>query len=161
MLKRLFRHSFWNAVATFSYQGSTFISNFLVIKLLDHAEYGKFALINFTAFYAANILQFAVGSTVSRFVARYVEDRRRMAAILWFCGIFSLMSSLLGLLVIASTAGFVATKIFTEPYMAWPLAIAALSVPGLVGAIYFNGLLQGLHAFRALASSSAFSGILL
>ena len=160
MLKVLFRHSFWNAVATFSYQGSTFVSNFLVIKLLDHTEYGKLSLVNFTAFYAANLLQFGVGSTVSRFVARNLEDRTRMPAILWLCGIFSLLSSLVGLFVIASTAGFVANHIFTEPSMAWPLAIASLSVPGLVGAIYFNGLLQGLHGFRALALSSAISGIL-
>lgn len=160
MLKALFRHSFWNAVATFSYQGSTFVSNFLVIKLLDHTEYGKVSLINFTAFYAANILQFGVGSTVSRFVARYLDDQTRMSAVLWFCGIFSLVSGFVGLFVLASTAGFVANHIFTEPTLAWPLAIASLSVPGLVGAIYFNGLLQGLHGFRALALSSAISGIL-
>lgn len=65
MLKALARHSYWNAVATFAYQGSTFLSNFLVIKLLDHASYGKFSLLNLTAFYAAGILQFAVGSTTS------------------------------------------------------------------------------------------------
>src|SRR4030081_2564280 len=82
VLKTLFQHSYWNAVATFSHQGSTFVSNFLVIKLLDHAAYGKFSLINLTAFYAANILQFAVGSTVSRFVARYASDRMRLLSVI-------------------------------------------------------------------------------
>lgn len=160
MLRQLLRHSLWNAVATFSYQGSTFVGNFVVIRLLDHASYGKFSLINLTALYAANILQFGVGSTVSRFVARYLEDKTRMPAIVWFCGAFSLLSGLLGLAVIASSAGFVARDVFIESALAGPLAMAAISVPGLVGTIYLNGLLQGLHGFRALAVSSAVSGAL-
>ncbi|MHC6154909.1 oligosaccharide flippase family protein [Bradyrhizobium elkanii] len=160
MLKQLLRHSLWNAVATFSHQGSTFVGNFVVIRLLDHASYGKFSLINLTALYAANILQFGVGSTVSRFVARHLEDKTRMPAIVWYCGAFSLLSGLLGLAVMVSTAGFVARDVFIESSLAAPLAIAAASVPGLVGTIYLNGLLQGLHGFRALAVSSAVSGLL-
>ena len=65
-------------MATFSHQGSTFVSNFLVIKLLDHDTYGKFSLITLTALYAASILQFAIGSTSSKFVARYINDADRL-----------------------------------------------------------------------------------
>src|SRR3954454_3517654 len=96
MLKALARHSYWNAVATFAHQGSTFLSNFLVIKLLDHASYGKFALLNLTAFYAAAILQFAVGSTASRFDARYADKREQLLSVIGVCAAFSLASGLLG-----------------------------------------------------------------
>src|SRR5258708_40209397 len=106
VLRTLFRHSYWNAVATFSHQGSTFISNFLVIKLLDHAAYGKFSLVNLTAFYAANILQFAVGSTVSRFVARYAGDAPRLLSVIWICGAFSLTAGLLGFGILILASGF-------------------------------------------------------
>jgi O-antigen/teichoic acid export membrane protein len=147
-------------VATFSHQGSTFVSNFLVIKLLDHAAYGKFSLVNLTAFYTANILQFAVGSTVSRFVARYAGDSKRLLAVVWICGAFSFASGLLGFGVLVLTSGVLSRNIFIEPSLLAPIAIASLSVPGLIGMVFLSGLLQGLHGFRTLAVSSLVSGVL-
>lgn len=160
MLKTLFRHSYWNAVATFSHQGSTFVSNFLVIKLLDHAAYGKFSLLNLTAFYAANVLQFAVGSTVSRFVARYAHDRARLLSVIWICGTFSFVSGLLGFVALALASGFLSRSVFIEPSLVAPLAIVSLSVPSLIGMVFLSGLLQGLAGFRMLAVSSIVSGVL-
>ncbi|MFB9265879.1 oligosaccharide flippase family protein [Bradyrhizobium erythrophlei] len=160
MLRPLLRHSSWNAVATFSHQGSTFVSNFLVIKLLDHATYGKYSLVNLTAFYFASILQFAVGSTASKFVARYVSDQEQLFSVIWICGAFTFASGLFGLGILALTSGFLAHSVFIEPSLAWPLAIASLSVPGLIGMVFLGGLLQGLHCFRELAISSALSSLL-
>jgi O-antigen/teichoic acid export membrane protein len=160
VLKTLFRHSYWNAVATFSHQGSTFVSNFLAIKLLDHVAYGKFSLITLTAFYAANILQFAVGSTASKFVARYVDDRDRLHSAIWICGIFTFASGLVGFGVLALTSGILARSVFMEPSLTWLLTIVSLSVPGLVGMVFLGGLLQGFHEFRSLAVSSMLSGVL-
>jgi O-antigen/teichoic acid export membrane protein len=160
LLKTLFRHSSWNAVATFSHQGSTFASSFLVIKLLDHATYGKFSLLNLTAFYAAHILQFAVGSTVPKFVARYAGDRARLASVIGICGTFSLASGLLGFGVLVLASGFLSRSVFIEPSLVVPIAIVSLSVPGLVAMVFLSGLLQGLHGFRMLAISSVVSGIL-
>ena len=160
MLKTLFRHSYWNAVATFSHQGSTFVSNFLLIKLLDHATYGKFSLVNLTAFYAASILQFAVGSTASKFVSRYVGDPDSLRSAIWTCGAFTFASGLLGLGILALTSGILARSVFVEASLAWPLAIVSLSVPSLVGMVFLNGLLQGLHSFHALAVSSIISSVL-
>jgi O-antigen/teichoic acid export membrane protein len=160
VLKTLFRHSYWNAVATFSHQGSTFVSNFLVIKLLDHATYGKFSLVNLTAFYTATVLQFAVGSTVSRFVARYAGDRARLLSVIWICGIFSLGSGLLGLGALALASGFLSRSVFIEASLVVPIAIVSLSVPGLIGMVFLSGLLQGLHRFQTLAVSSVVSGVL-
>lgn len=159
MLKTLLRHSYWNAVATFSHQGSTFVSNFLVIKLLDHAAYGKFSLLNLTAFYTANILQFAVGSTVSRFVARYAGDRARLLSVIWICGVFSLVSGLLGFGALALASGFLSRSVFIEPSLVAPIAIVSLSVPSLIGMVFLSGLLQGLAGFRTLAVSSIASGV--
>jgi len=160
VLGTLLRHSYWNAVATFSHQGSTFVSNFLVIKLLDHAAYGKFSLVNLTAFYTASLLQFAVGSTVSRFVARYAGDRARLLSVIWICGTFSFASGLLGFGTLILASGFLSRSIFIEPSLAVPIAIASLSVPSLIGMVFLGGLLQGLHGFRTLAISSAVSGVL-
>ncbi len=160
MLRTLLRHSYWNAVATFSHQGSTFVSNFLVIKLLDHAAYGKFSLVNLTAFYIASLLQFAVGSTVSRFVARYADDRARLLSVIWICGTFSFASGLLGFGTLILASGVLSRSIFIEPSLAVPIAIVSLSVPSLIGMVFLGGLLQGLHGFRALAISSIVSGVL-
>jgi O-antigen/teichoic acid export membrane protein len=147
-------------VATFSHQGSSFVSNFLVIKLLDHAAYGKFSLVNLTAFYTANILQFAVGSTASRFVARYASDRMRLLSVIWISGAFSFASGLLGLGALALASGVLSRRVFIEPSLTIPIAIASLSVPSLIGMVFLTGLLQGLHGFRTLAISSAASGLL-
>jgi O-antigen/teichoic acid export membrane protein len=160
VLRTLLRHSYWNAVATFSHQGSTFVSNFLVIKLLDHAAYGKFSLVNLTAFYTANILQFAVGSTVSRFVARYASDRVRLLSVIWICGTFSFASGLLGFGALILASGFLSRSIFIEPSLVVPIAIVSLSIPSLIGMVFLSGLLQGLHGFRTLAISSVVSGVL-
>src|SRR3954471_6134326 len=150
MLKALARYSYWNAVATFAYQGSTFLSNFLVIKLLDHASYGKFALLNLTAFYAAAILQFAVGSTASRFVARYADKREQLLSVIGVCAAFSLASGLLGFGILIVGSGVLSAGVFAEPTLATPIAIVSLSLP-LVALVFLNGLLQGLHEFRTLA----------
>lgn len=144
----------------FSHQGSTFVSNFLVIKLLDHAAYGKFSLITLTAFYAANILQFAVGLTTSKFVARYVDDGDRLRSAIWVCGVFALVSGLTGFGILALSSALLAHSVFIEPSLTWPLAVVSLSVPGLIGMIFLSGLLQGLHGFRGLAVSSMLSGLL-
>jgi O-antigen/teichoic acid export membrane protein len=160
VLKVLFRHSYWNAVATFSHQGSTFVSNFLVIKLLDHAAYGKFSLLTLTAFYTANVLQFAVGSTTSRFVARYAGDRSRFVSVIMICCTFCLASGLLGLGVLALGSGLLSHSVFIDPSLVSPIAIVSLSVPSLIGMVFLSGLLQGLAGFRMLAISSGVSGVL-
>jgi O-antigen/teichoic acid export membrane protein len=160
MLRTLFRHSYWNGLAILSHQGSTFVGNFLLIKLLDHAAYGKFSLLNLTAFYAANLCQFAVGSTVSRFVARYSGDRTSFRVVIGICGAFTIASSILGLACLALGSGVLARDVLLEPSMVLPMIIVATSVPSLVGMIYLTGLLQGLHDFRSLAISSLVSGAL-
>src|ERR1700712_3307228 len=101
MLRTLFRHSYWNGLAILSHQGSTFVCNFLLIKLLDHTAYGKFSLLNLTAFYAANLCQFAVGSTVSRFVARYSDNPTGSRVVVGVCGAFTIASGILGFACLA------------------------------------------------------------
>jgi O-antigen/teichoic acid export membrane protein len=160
MLKTLFRHSYWNGLAILSHQGSTFVGNFLLIKLLDHAAYGKFSLLNLTAFYAANLCQFAVGSTVSRFVARHSGDRNNLGVVVGICGAFTIASGILGFACLALASDVLARDVLLEPSMLLPLIIVSASVPSLVGMIYLSGLLQGLHEFRSLAISSLASGVL-
>jgi len=147
-------------VATFSHQGSTFISNFLAIKLLDHATYGKYSLISLTAFYTASILQFAVGSTTSKFVARYADDFDRLRSAIWICGAFTLASGLLGFGILALTSGLLARGVCVEPSLTGPLVIVSLSVVGVSFKMILGGLLQGLHGFRSLAAASIISGVL-
>lgn len=160
MLKTLLRHSYWNGLATLSYQGSTFIGNFLIIKLLDHAAYGKFSLLNLTAFYAASLCQFAVGSTVTRFVARYSGDASSLRVVISVCGAFTIASGMLGFICLALASGVLARDVLAESSMVLPLIIVSVSVPSLVGMVYFTGVLQGLHDFRSLAISSLISGVL-
>jgi O-antigen/teichoic acid export membrane protein len=160
MLRTLFRHSYWNGLAILSHQGSTFVGNFLLIKLLDHATYGKFSLLNLTAFYTASLCQFAVGSTVSRFVARYSGDRNSLRVVIAVCGAFTIASGILGFACLALVSGVLARDVLVEPSMVLPLVIVSASVPSLVGMVYLSGLLQGLHEFRSLAISSLASGVL-
>jgi O-antigen/teichoic acid export membrane protein len=147
-------------LAILSHQGSTFVGNFLLIKLLDHTAYGKFSLLNLTAFYAANLCQFAVGSTVSRFVARYSGDRTSFRVVIGVCGAFTIASGILGFACLALGSDLLARDVLLEPSMVLPLIIVSVSVPSLVGMIYLTGLLQGLHDFRSLAISSLASGAL-
>lgn len=159
MLRTWFKHSSWNAVATLSHQGSTFASNFLVIHIIDRAAYGKFSLLNLTAFYAASILQLAVGSTVSRFAARFADCDKKLSSVIWICGLYTLASGLLGLALLLLGAGVLARSVFLEPSLVTPLAIISLSIPSLIGIIFLSGLLQGLHSFKKLAISSLISSI--
>jgi O-antigen/teichoic acid export membrane protein len=160
MLRTLFRHSYWNGLAILSHQGSTFVGNFLLIKLLDHAAYGKFSLLNLTAFYAAALCQFAVGSTVSRFVARYAGDRSNSRAVIGICGAFTIASGILGFACLALASGSLARGVLAEPSMVLPVVVVSASIPSLVGMVYLTGLLQGMHEFRSLAISSLASGVL-
>jgi O-antigen/teichoic acid export membrane protein len=160
MLRTLFRHSYWNGLAILSHQGSTFVGNFLLIKLLDHTEYGKFSLLSLTAFYAAHLCQFGVGSTVSRFVARYADDRNSLRAVVWVCGAFTIASGILGFACLALASGVLARDVLAEPSMVLPVIVISASMPSLVGIVYLSGLLQGKHEFRSLAISSLASGVL-
>lgn len=158
MLRTLFRHSYWNGLAILSHQGSTFVGNFLLIKLLDHAAYGKFSLLNLTAFYAASFCQFGVGSTVARFVARHSGDWPTLHVIIGLCGAFTIASGIFGAACLAFASGALARDVLVEPSLVIPLIIVSTAIPGLVGMIYFTGILQGMHAFRSVAISSLASG---
>src|SRR3954454_8196912 len=114
---------------------------------------------NLTAFYAAAILQFAIGSTTSRFVARYADKQEQLLSVIGVCAAFSIASGLLGFGILVVGSGVLSAGVFAEPSLATPIAIVSLSLP-LVALVFLNGVLQGLHVFRTLAIASVVSGLL-
>lgn len=161
MLRVLARHTYWNAIATFGYQGSTFLANFLVIKLLDQVSYGKYSLVSITALHVANVLQFGVGSTVAKYCSRYMTlNPARVPAVIATCALYVLLSSAVGCTLLVLASGQIAEVGFLDASLGRDIAIVALSIPGLIGSIFLNGLLQGLIKFRPLAISAVVSGVL-
>jgi O-antigen/teichoic acid export membrane protein len=157
----LFRHSSWNAIATFGYQGSTFFATFLVIKILEQESYGKFSLVSLTALHAANILQFAVGSTIAKFCSRYLTANPELVpAAISTCAVFSVLSGAIGCAMLVLGSGLIADGAFADATLSTYIAIAGLSIPGLILTIFITGLLQGLMNFRYLAIAAVVSGFL-
>ena len=151
----------WSLAATAFTQGSTFVANIVVARLLGQERFGQFAIVLSTLLALAMIAQLGLGATATRHVAEYrMRDPFRAGRLI---GLLMLISTAMGLFAAALMmlgAPLLATAVFSAPELTATLRLGALHVAFASMAGTPLGVLAGLEGYRALARATAVSSIL-
>lgn len=151
----------WNLVASVAAQGSTYLVNILLARLLKQQVFGQYAIIQSTLLTAAMVAQVGTGLTATKYVAEFrSSDKQRAGRILGLCLAVSAVTSgtlALGLLVAAEP---IARVMLTDAGLAFSLRLGA-------GIVFFSGItgsqlgaLAGLESYRALARATSIGAAL-
>ena len=152
---RLMHGSFWNLIATVAVQGTTFAANVIVARLAGKDAFGEYAAVYSNFVVVAAIAQLALGYTTTRYVSELrATNRERLGRVVTLCAMASLVSALLGTVVVLATATFVADRIYGAPGLADALRLGSPFVFFSVVSGFLSGLLAGLERWRSLAIAS-------
>ena len=160
LLQRFVRGVSWNIVGTVFAQGSVFAANILIANQLGPHSFGEFSLLQNTALTLSAIAQVAAGATATRYVAQYrTSDPARAGRILGFCALLTLMTGLIGCVLLFSLSGWLSVETLKAPQLADGLKVMAvyLMVSAMSG--YQTGALAGLEGYRRIAWLGAMHAI--
>lgn len=139
----------WNAVATLSLQGATFLSSLLVANIVGAESFGQFGLVVGAATATAAVLQFSTGIAATRYLSRFRRSKRRHASFaLGLCARVSLTLGGLGTLGLLLLAGQIASHLLAAPELSTALAISAPIVLFSVLVGFQMGALVGFESFK-------------
>lgn len=158
---RLIKGTALNFVAVAFNQGSTFIVNVIVARILLKQSFGEYAMIQSTLVMAAALSQLSMGYTASKYVAEYRSvDPERAGRVMGLCAIVAALTAAAGAILMVSLAPWLAGSVLKAPRLAPALVIGAgfLFFSALNG--YQTGALSGLEAFGSLAKAGVVSGIM-
>jgi O-antigen/teichoic acid export membrane protein len=151
--------TFWNVISATTTQGSVFLANLIVARLLGQTAFGEFSIVYVTMVAASGIAQVATGVTATKYVAEFRDaDKHRAGRVLGLCSLISLFGGALMALVLVVSAPWLARQVLNAPHLASELAIGAgyLWFTAISG--YQQGALAGLESYRRLAQVSLVHG---
>jgi O-antigen/teichoic acid export membrane protein len=158
---RLGRGVLWSLLATVFTQGSTFLANIIVARLLGQERFGQFAMVLSTLLAIAMIAQLGLGATATRHVAEYrVRDPHRAGRLIGLLTLVTAGTALAGALLMLIAAPFLAERVFSAPGLAPVLRIGALHVAFATIAGTQMGVVAGFEGYRSLARATAVSGVI-
>lgn len=156
LLTRFFRSLFWTVAASVMLQGSTFLAQLCVARLLARDAFGGFAMTATTVATAVNLGQLALTLTATKFVAewhRSAPERCGRAVALF--GLVAWGMGAATALALALAAPLLAERALASPELAAVLRLGALAAMFGIFNGYQLGVLAGLQRYR----SSAVAGI--
>lgn len=151
--------TFWNAIAAVMTQGSVFLANLILARLLGQTAFGEFSIVYVTMFAASSIAQVATGVTATKYVAEFRDvDKRRAGHVLGLCSLISLVGGAAMSLLVVVAAPWLASRVLNAPHLAAETAVGAgyLWFTAITG--YQQGALAGLESYRRLAQVSLIHG---
>jgi O-antigen/teichoic acid export membrane protein len=157
---RLIQGTALNLIAVAFNQGSTFVINIVVARLLMKQGFGEYAMIQSTLLTVATLAQLSIGYTASKYIAEYREcDPERSGRIMGLCTIVSLLMASVGTFLLLLMAPWLASTALKAPHLSYALMLGAgyLFFSTING--YQTGALSGLEAYMGLAKAGVFSGI--
>ena len=151
----------WNFIGTAFLQGSVFLGNIFIARLLGADVFGVYNMVSSTLLTASGLAQFSTGITATRYVAQYrVENKEKAARTLHFLLRLAFLSGCLGTVLVALSSHWLASEVLGRPVIADHLAAGAAYVLFSVMSGYLTGALAGLEGYRALALISPVQAIL-
>jgi O-antigen/teichoic acid export membrane protein len=157
---RLLKGAALNFVAVAFNQGSTFIINIIVARILMKQSFGEFAMVYSTLVTAATLSQLATGATAAKYIAEYrSSDPGRAGRIMGMCTLVSVAMAGVGVIFFVSISPWLAGSMLKAPNLSSALMIGSgfLFFSCING--YQTGTLSGLEAYRGLAKAGVASGI--
>jgi O-antigen/teichoic acid export membrane protein len=158
---RLGRGIYWNLIAAGFIQGSTFVLNFIMARILGRTIYGEYAMVQSTLNSMMVFGQMATGLTVIRYLAEFrSSDKVRAGRIMGLCSTVSLITASIAALALLGGANWMAASVLKAPYLSLGLAIGAIFLFFTAINGYQTGGLVGLENYRLLARAGILYGCL-
>lgn len=157
---RLLRGTALNLVATIFNQGSTFIVNIFLARILAQQGFGEYAMVQSTLLTISILSQVAIGNTVLKYTAELRHrDPQRAGRIMGLCGSVSIIMAGIGTLLLLVLTPWLASHVLKAQNLITPLMMGAgyLFFSTISG--YQTGVLSGLEAYRSLAIAGVVNGI--
>ncbi len=150
----------YNFIAAAFAQGSTFIANVLLSRLLGKSLFGEYSVVQVTLATIANASLLSMSSVTNKYVAEFrSKDRELASRALTLCSSISTSMGLLGLLGTALLSNVIAASIMRDPRLGIPLALGSIFVFAQNRALLFSAFLAGLEEYRRYAIAAVWSGI--
>jgi len=157
---RLIKGTTMNLIAVAFNQGSTFVVNIIVARILMKESFGEYAMVQSTLLTVAGLSQLAIGYTASKYIAEYrSSDPEKTGRIMGLCAIVSAVMAGVGAFMLIAIAPWLAGAMLQAPHLAFGLMIGSgfLFFSAING--YQTGALSGLEVFGSLAKAGVASGI--
>lgn len=161
LTSRLRSGIFWNLVAGVFNQGSTFVVNILVARILGRQVFGEYAIFQSTLLTAATLLQLSMGYTATKYIAEYhATDKKRTARILGLGSLITYLTGGVGALVLILGSPWLTVHALRLPADYSSLLILSSGYLLFTTVNGFQmGVLVGLRSYRSLAVAGLGSGI--
>jgi O-antigen/teichoic acid export membrane protein len=158
--RRLQRGFLWNVIAAIFNQGSTFILGLVVANVLGRERFGMYALLQSTMLLFANIAQFAMGFTTTKFVAEFRSSNKPRAARIFAASLSTAAGAgVAGTVIAWSAASWIAAGILHHPDLAPLIRLGAPAIAFIVLGGVCSGALAGFENFRSIGLCGIVSGI--
>jgi len=157
---RLIKGTALNFIAVAFNQGSTFVINIIVARILLKQVYGEYAMVQSTLVMAAALSQLATGYTASKYIAEFRSSNpKRAGRIMGICALISAVMAGVGTILLMAMAPWLAGAMLKAPHLASALILGSgfLFFSSVNG--YQTGALSGLEAYGGLAKAGVASAI--
>ena len=156
---RLSEGVFWNFLGALFTQGSVFVTNLVLARMLGKEAFGEFAMIQSTLLTLASVAQIATGFTVTKYVAEFRDvDKLRTGRVLGLCSMLTVGTGLMGTILLLIGAPWLADHALNASHLYPELLISASFVLFAVMNGYQIGALAGLEGYRMISVSGAILG---
>lgn len=158
---RFARGAFWSLGGTLISRVLTLLSSIIVARLLGKTGFGELGIIQSTLGMLGVFAGFGLNLATTKFIAEFrVKDPIKVGRIMALTGLFSAATGLLTMLVLITTAPWLAEHTLRAPQLAGLLRIGSLLL--LLGAMNGTqiGALSGFEAFKRIAQVNFLAGIL-
>jgi O-antigen/teichoic acid export membrane protein len=151
---------FWSLISAIFNQGSTFVVNIIIARLLGRETFGEYAIVQSTLLTVSVMSQLYAGPTATKYVAEFSSiDKEKTGEI---CGLLSVLAaamSFIAAVALLICAPWLASHVFKAPHLTLTIRIG-------IGLLFFNslnsyqmGALAGLQSYRSLAKAGTVSGL--
>jgi len=142
-------------------QGSAFVANLLLARILGRHNFGEFSIIQSTLLTLAGVGQIATGITAAKFVAENRVVHKRIAGdVIGMCAALTLSTGVLGAALLLIFAPWIAADFLKMAELRSGLTVAAGASLFLTMNGFQLGALAGLESFRKTAAVSIIVGCL-
>lgn len=157
---RLSRGAIWNLIATIFNQGSVFIGNIAVARIIGKYAFGEYSIVVSTLITLAVLAQLSMGYTATKYIAEFRSiDKEKTGRVAGLCSIISLTIACLASLLMILAASPLASQVLKAPHLSTALIIGAGYVFFTAVNGYQAGAFIGLEGYQNLSKAAVISGI--
>jgi O-antigen/teichoic acid export membrane protein len=149
---RLSQGVLWNLLGAIFTQGSVFLTNFVLARLLGKEVFGEFGMMQSTLLMLTSIAQVATGLTATKYVAEFRDvDKARAGRVLGLCCVFTFAMGAFATILLLISAPWVASHALKAEHLSFGLSVSSAFVLFSVMHGYQVGALAGLESYRSIS----------